>query len=138
MDVSTTGDHSSACKTLVMFPNHASTNDLTFALAITRTSDIFSWFAAHEILAFVRIFGLCICKNLIQTSQKSALCGPPRFFNHNRQPGPAKWMVRGATKQLLRVQTPPLGGCWKVQLQWDFLNLFFFIFFQLTILVCGP
>ena len=27
-------------------------------------------------------------------------------------PRGAKWMVRGATKQSLRVQTPPLGGCW--------------------------
>ena len=27
-------------------------------------------------------------------------------------PRGAKWMVRDATKQLLRVQTPPLGGCW--------------------------
>ena len=29
-------------------------------------------------------------------------------------PRGAKWMVKGATKQPLRVQTPPLGGCWYV------------------------
>ena len=29
-------------------------------------------------------------------------------------PRGAKWMVRGATKQPLRVQTPPLGGCWYI------------------------
>ena len=27
-------------------------------------------------------------------------------------PRGAKWMVKGAIKQPLRVQTPPLGGCW--------------------------
>ena len=27
-------------------------------------------------------------------------------------PRGAKWMLKGATKQPLRVQTPPLGGCW--------------------------
>ena len=28
-------------------------------------------------------------------------------------PRGVKWMVSGATKQLLRVQMPPLGGCWR-------------------------
>ena len=27
-------------------------------------------------------------------------------------PRGAKWMLKGATKQPLRVETPPLGGCW--------------------------
>ena len=37
-------------------------------------------------------------------------------------PRGAKWMVKGAIKQFLRVQTPPLGGCWEVHLQMvDFL-----------------
>ena len=27
-------------------------------------------------------------------------------------PRGAKWMVKGVIKQLLRVRTPPLGGCW--------------------------
>ena len=27
-------------------------------------------------------------------------------------PRGAKWVVKGAIKQPLRVQTPPLGGCW--------------------------
>ena len=29
-------------------------------------------------------------------------------------PRGAKWMVMSATKQSLRVQTPPLGGCWYI------------------------
>ena len=29
-------------------------------------------------------------------------------------PRGAKWMLKGATKQPLRVQTPPLGGCWYI------------------------
>ena len=35
-----------------------------------------------------------------------------RFFIYLDPPRGAKWMVRGATKQPFRVQTPPVGGCW--------------------------
>jgi len=34
------------------------------------------------------------------------------IFTYLDLPKGAKWMVKGAIKQPLRVQTPPLGGCW--------------------------
>ena len=47
-------------------------------------------------------------------------------------PRGAKWMVRGATKRPLRVQTPPLGWCRKEH------DLFQFVFQCFTlILVVG-
>ena len=41
--------------------------------------------------------------NYHSSGSESMYLDPPRG---------AQWMVRGAMRQPLRVQTPPLGGCW--------------------------
>ena len=49
-------------------------------------------------------------QNLPQLFQLATF--PPKRTVYLDPPRGAKWMVKGATKQPLRVQTPPLGGCW--------------------------
>ena len=42
------------------------------------------------------------------------MCACMYIYIYLDPPRGAKWMVKGAIKQPLRVQTPPLGGCWYI------------------------
>ena len=60
------------------------------------------------------------------TMQKSVLV-PPKYklkkkHSYVDPPRGAKWMGKGAIKQPLRVQTPPIGGCWYKLISYESSN----------------
>ena len=51
-------------------------------------------------------------KYYLPLKKKTTNTNPPFTNKYLDLPRGAKWMLKGATKRRLRVQTPPLGGCW--------------------------
>ena len=47
-------------------------------------------------------------------------------------PRGAQWMVRGAMRQPLRVQTPPLGGCWYLFVAFEKVFLCIYIWYSMS------